>query len=84
MPCVDFFKFYFYVKVAYQPPDRRTQIEQVDDLLEQLCEEVEIDSLRPDPVKDVEARLAHLKYGEGKRKVTQNVSFNFHVSINRR
>ncbi|KAK3736880.1 hypothetical protein RRG08_000627 [Elysia crispata] len=54
--------------VAYQPPDRRTQIEQVDDLLEQLCEEVEIDSLRPDPVKDVEARLAHLKYGANGEK----------------
>ena len=49
----------------YQAPDRRTQVEQVDDLLEQLCEEVEIDSLRIDPVKDIEARLAHLRQGEG-------------------
>lgn len=49
--------------IAYQAPDRRTQVEQVDDLLEQLCEEVEIDSLRPDPVKDIESRLTHLRQG---------------------
>ncbi|GFO35436.1 Zinc finger protein [Plakobranchus ocellatus] len=51
-------------KPLYQAPDRRTQVEQVDDLLEQVCAEVDIDALRPDPVKDVEARLAHLKYGD--------------------
>ncbi|RUS88182.1 hypothetical protein EGW08_004079 [Elysia chlorotica] len=60
--------------VAYQPPDRRTQIEQVDDLLEQLCEEVEIDSLRPDPVKDVEARLAHLRYGGTEEKASTDAN----------
>ncbi|GFS12061.1 zinc finger, FYVE domain-containing 19 [Elysia marginata] len=54
--------------VTYQPPDRRTQVEQVDDLLEQLCEEVQIDSFRPDPAKDIEARLAHLRYGANGEK----------------
>ncbi|KAK7493474.1 hypothetical protein BaRGS_00015374 [Batillaria attramentaria] len=48
-------------KYTYQPPDRRTQIEQIDDLLDEIANEVEIDSHRPDPAKDVENRLAKLK-----------------------
>ncbi|VDI06487.1 Hypothetical predicted protein, partial [Mytilus galloprovincialis] len=48
-------------KPAYHAPDRRTQQDQINDLLDEIGEEIEIDSHRPDPVKDIENRLAGLK-----------------------
>ncbi|XP_076463774.1 abscission/NoCut checkpoint regulator-like [Babylonia areolata] len=48
-------------KPFYQPPDRRTQVEQIDDLLDEIANEVEIDSHRPDPAAYVEDRLARLR-----------------------
>lgn len=48
-------------KPTYQGPDRRTQQEQINDLLDEIGEEIEIDSHRPDPVKDIENRLAGLR-----------------------
>ena len=45
----------------YQPPDRRTQTEQIDDLLDEIANEVEIDSHQPDPATYVEGRLARLR-----------------------
>lgn len=49
---------------VYHPPDRRTQVEQIDDLLEEIASEVDIDSWYPDPAKDVENRLARLHKDE--------------------
>ena len=43
--------------------DRRMPSQQVDDLLAEICDEVEIDS-RHDPAKDVQERLDHLKGGK--------------------
>lgn len=51
-------------KPVYQPPDRRTQTEQIDDLLDEIATEVEIDSHYPDPAKDVANRLARLRKDE--------------------
>jgi len=48
-------------KPLYKPPDRRLQPEQVEDLLEEIASEVEIDSHRPNPAQEVEARLARLR-----------------------
>lgn len=39
----------------------------MDDLLDEIADEVEIDSHAPNPVEDIESRLAHLRYGEGER-----------------
>jgi len=46
---------------AYQPPDRRTQQEQMNDLLDEISSEVEMDSRLPDPVTEIAARLNNLK-----------------------
>lgn len=46
---------------AYQAPDRRTQQDQINSLLDEIGAEIEIDSHRLDPVKDIENRLAGLK-----------------------
>lgn len=51
-------------KPVYQAPDRRTQQEEINSLLEEISSEVEIDSHRPDPVKEIESRLAGLKEKE--------------------
>ncbi|XP_012943036.1 abscission/NoCut checkpoint regulator isoform X2 [Aplysia californica] len=48
-------------KPVYRPPDRRLQPQQVDDLLEEIAAEVEIDSHRPNPAQEVEARLAQFR-----------------------
>lgn len=53
---ISFFNFQF-----YQPPNRKTQVEEIDDLLDEIANEVEIDSHRPDPATYVEDRLAHLR-----------------------
>ena len=52
----------------YQPPDRRTQVEQIDDLLDEIANEVEIDSHQPDPATYVEDRLAKLREEQTGRK----------------
>ncbi|XP_052270758.1 abscission/NoCut checkpoint regulator-like isoform X2 [Dreissena polymorpha] len=46
---------------VYQPPDRRTQQEQMNELLDEISNEVELDSRLPDPVLEISARLARLK-----------------------
>ena len=51
---------------AYQAPDRRTQQEQINSLLDEIGAEIEVDSHRLDPVKDIENRLAGLKGNTGK------------------
>ncbi|OWF47222.1 abscission/NoCut checkpoint regulator-like [Mizuhopecten yessoensis] len=51
-------------KPTFLAPDRRTQQAQIDDILDEIAAEVEIDSHMPDPVTQVESRLANLK-GEG-------------------
>ena len=51
---------------AYQGPDRRTQQEQINSLLDEIGAEIEVDSHRLDPVKDIENRLAGLKGNTGK------------------
>lgn len=48
-------------KPKYQAPDRRTQQEQINDLLEEIGSEVELDSHLPDPVTEIEQRLAQLR-----------------------
>ncbi|KAK6182140.1 hypothetical protein SNE40_009891 [Patella caerulea] len=45
----------------YHPPDRRSEQKQVDDLLDEICDEVEIDSHFPGPATDVQQRLDKLK-----------------------
>ena len=52
---------------TYQPPDRRTQQEQMNDLLNEISEEVQLDSRLPDPETEIAARLARLK-GQGTEK----------------
>ncbi|KAL8615645.1 hypothetical protein ACOMHN_034795 [Nucella lapillus] len=59
-------------KPFYQPPDRRTQVEQMDDLLDEIANEVEIDSHRPDPATYVEDRLARLRGEKSGDKDDQN------------
>jgi len=54
---------------AYQAPDRRTQQEEINSLLDEIGAEIEIDSHRLDPVKDIENRLAGLKGTTGKNKI---------------
>lgn len=48
-------------KPTYHPPDRRTQQEQMNDLLDEISNEVELDSKLPDPATEIAARLARLK-----------------------
>lgn len=38
------------------PTDTRSQQQQIDDLLQEIHDEVEIDSHRPDPARDVSDR----------------------------
>ncbi|KAK3092400.1 hypothetical protein FSP39_002347 [Pinctada imbricata] len=45
----------------YRPPDRRTQQAQIDDLLDEIADEVELDSRLPDPTKQIEDRLSRLR-----------------------
>ncbi|XP_064600570.1 abscission/NoCut checkpoint regulator-like [Liolophura sinensis] len=52
-------------KQMYHPPDRRTQQEQMNDLLEEIGDEIALDSRLPDPAVEVEYRLAQLKGSEG-------------------
>lgn len=63
---------------VYHPPERRTQQEQVNDLLGEVTDEVELDSRRPDPVQEISARLAQLREpdpddapAEGKSYISQ-------------
>ncbi|XP_053397944.1 abscission/NoCut checkpoint regulator-like [Mercenaria mercenaria] len=51
-------------KPVYHPPDRRTQQEQMNDLLDEISNEVELDSHLPDPAQEIAARLAKLKQPE--------------------
>jgi len=47
---------------SHLPPTKKlTQVEQVDDLLQEIADEVEIDSHLPDPALDVENRLRKLR-----------------------
>ncbi|XP_070181315.1 abscission/NoCut checkpoint regulator-like isoform X3 [Littorina saxatilis] len=58
---------------VYHPPDTRTQVEQIDELLDEIANEVEIDSHGIDPVADVENRLSSLRGDQtGARKEDQN------------
>lgn len=50
-------------KPVYHPPDRRTQQEQMNDLLDEISNEVELDSKLPDPVTEIATRLGLLKCG---------------------
>ncbi|KAK7104442.1 abscission/NoCut checkpoint regulator-like isoform X2 [Littorina saxatilis] len=60
-------------KPVYHPPDTRTQVEQIDELLDEIANEVEIDSHGIDPVADVENRLSSLRGDQtGARKEDQN------------
>lgn len=54
---------------VYKTPERRTQQAQIDDILDEIAAEVEIDSHVPDPVKQIEDRLASLK-GQGQGGAT--------------
>ncbi|KAL5008294.1 hypothetical protein ScPMuIL_013875 [Solemya velum] len=55
-------------KRFYQPPDRRSQQEEVNDLLDEIANEVDLDSHLPDPTSEIEARLAQLK-GQGQNQL---------------
>lgn len=44
-------------------------------MLEEISDEIEIDSHRPDPVKDVEQRLASLRGTQSKGDQTYNLVF---------
>ncbi|XP_060062890.1 abscission/NoCut checkpoint regulator-like isoform X1 [Ylistrum balloti] len=57
-------------KLAFAP-ERRTQQAQIDDILDEIAAEVEIDSHMPDPVKQVEGRLANLR-GQGDTSTDQS------------
>ena len=46
---------------TYHPPDRRTQQEQMNDLLDEIGNEVELDSHLPDPATEIADRLARLR-----------------------
>ncbi|KAL4239061.1 Abscission/NoCut checkpoint regulator [Mactra antiquata] len=48
-------------KPMYVAPDRRTQQEQMNDLLDEIADEVELDSRLPDPTQDIAARLEKLR-----------------------
>ncbi|XP_060606895.1 abscission/NoCut checkpoint regulator-like isoform X2 [Ruditapes philippinarum] len=48
-------------KPVYHAPDRRTQQEQMNDLLDEISSEVVLDSRLPDPVQEISSRLAKLK-----------------------
>ncbi|CAG5127002.1 unnamed protein product, partial [Candidula unifasciata] len=51
-------------KPIYKPAVRKSETQQVDDLIDQLLAEVDIDSLRPDPAQEVEDRLARLRQAD--------------------
>ncbi|BFZ06839.1 hypothetical protein BsWGS_09878 [Bradybaena similaris] len=63
-------------KPMYKPPDSRTETQQVDDLIEQLIAEVDLDSKRPDPVREVEDRLARLRQADGSKSAIDNINLN--------
>ncbi|XP_046401672.1 abscission/NoCut checkpoint regulator [Ischnura elegans] len=48
---------------AYHPPDRRTETEHADQLMQQFIEETEIDEEIPKPELELEERLARLRGG---------------------
>lgn len=61
-------------KPVFQAPDRRTQQEQINSLLDEISDEIEIDSHRPDPVKDIEQRLAGLRDTQEPVKPSNNLN----------
>ncbi|CAH1792301.1 unnamed protein product, partial [Owenia fusiformis] len=62
-------------KPFYVPPNRKTETEEMDDLLDEIYDEVELDSKYPKPEEDVANRLAALR-GEPSNKSDQNMENN--------
>ncbi|KAK3580877.1 hypothetical protein CHS0354_032939 [Potamilus streckersoni] len=63
-------------KSVYQGPDRRTEQEKINDLLDEIADEVEIDSHRPDPALEVEQRLAQIRGGQNSQTDLQENDLN--------
>ncbi|WAR20177.1 ANCHR-like protein [Mya arenaria] len=61
---------------TYQPPERRSQQKQMEDLLNEIADEVELDARLPDPVTEISARLAKLKQPYGQDKNTESNANN--------
>ncbi|XP_060062891.1 abscission/NoCut checkpoint regulator-like isoform X2 [Ylistrum balloti] len=66
-------------KLAFAP-ERRTQQAQIDDILDEIAAEVEIDSHMPDPVKQVEGRLANLR-GQDQSSASGDQQNNLNSSL---
>ncbi|KAL3873197.1 hypothetical protein ACJMK2_036342 [Sinanodonta woodiana] len=63
-------------KSVYQGPDRRTEQEKINDLLNEIADEVEIDSHRPDPASEVDQKLAQLRGGQKSQTDLQENDLN--------
>jgi hypothetical protein len=55
---------------VYKAPDSRTQQLQIDDLLDEISNEVDMESRLPNSLTELEGRLANLKGERGKSRTS--------------